>query len=74
MLYIWSFSPGGPSARALPLLPAVVFQERTSLPGHLYPRRHAGNERVRGTRRHQRLHDHPLDGHEVRTRGQEVSK
>lgn len=65
---------GGFSARPLPIVPTAVQQKRTSFPSHLQPGRDARDPGGRGPGFDDGVHSHPLDGHEVHTRRQNVRK
>lgn len=64
--------PGGFSAGPLPLLSAAVQQKRTSFPSHLQPSGDARDQGGRSPGFNHGVHSHPLDGHEVHTRRQNV--
>lgn len=64
---------GGADPGPLPVVPSAVQQERTRFPRNVHPDRDARNPGVRRAGRDERLHLHPLHGHEVHPHRQEVS-
>lgn len=65
---------GGFGARSLLILSAAVQQKRTSFPSHVQPGGDARDPGGRGPGFHDGVHSHPLHGHEVHTRRQNVRK